>query len=223
MLRSILIGEGTAIDRPQPKSGDASESLTNWQQKIERLVVRLSEAERADTEAFLREMLQILPLVGLNAFEVPKVVAAPMAHTADGGTIAQSKGELDTIIVPAQKVMDLKRSFWVRTLGGQFALAEACCRRSNISPLIKANLSRRLLTLRQLPVLSRTVMAENTNLFFRSQPRPLGQFRSEALHQERCKDRVIQHTKSFKRRRLCRISWERFSVGLDRGWGLTSC
>jgi hypothetical protein len=44
---------------------------------------QLSEAERADTEAFLREMLQILPLVGLNAFEVPKVVAAPMAHTAD--------------------------------------------------------------------------------------------------------------------------------------------
>jgi hypothetical protein len=43
MLRSILIGEGTAIDRPQPKSGDASESLTNWQQKIERLVVRLTQ------------------------------------------------------------------------------------------------------------------------------------------------------------------------------------
>jgi hypothetical protein len=65
---------------------------------------QLSEAEKADTEAFLREMLQILPLVGLNAFEVAKVVAAPMAHSLDAGApAARSKGELDTIIVPAQK------------------------------------------------------------------------------------------------------------------------
>jgi hypothetical protein len=65
---------------------------------------QLSEAEKADTEAFLREMLQILPLVGLNAFEAAKVVAAPMAHSLEGGAqAAHSKGELDTIIVPAQK------------------------------------------------------------------------------------------------------------------------
>ena len=65
--------------------------------------VGLSEAERADTEAFLREVLQILPLVGLRAFEIPKPVvtpqAAPTPPTSEGG----SKGVLDTIIVPAQQ------------------------------------------------------------------------------------------------------------------------
>src|SRR5277367_5271761 len=32
----------------------------------------LSEAERSDTQGFLREILQILPLVALRAFEIPK-------------------------------------------------------------------------------------------------------------------------------------------------------
>lgn len=49
-------------------------------------------------------MLQILPLVGLNAFETAKVVAAPMAHSVEAGAVvARPKGEPDTIIVPAQK------------------------------------------------------------------------------------------------------------------------
>ena len=34
----------------------------------------LSEAEKADTQGFLKEILQILPLVGLRAFEYPKAV-----------------------------------------------------------------------------------------------------------------------------------------------------
>jgi hypothetical protein len=62
----------------------------------------LSEAEKADMQAFLREMLQILPLVGLNAFEIPKPVAEPMARSADAGAKGTSD-EPDTIIVPAQK------------------------------------------------------------------------------------------------------------------------
>lgn len=37
----------------------------------------MSEAEKADTRAFLKEILQILPLVGLRAFEFPKAVAVP--------------------------------------------------------------------------------------------------------------------------------------------------
>ena len=53
-------------------------------------------------QAFLREMLQILPLVGLNAFEIPKPVAEPMARSADAGAKGTSD-EPDTIIVPAQK------------------------------------------------------------------------------------------------------------------------
>ena len=39
----------------------------------------LSEAEKADTQAFLREMLQILPLVGLRVFEASRAVAVPWA------------------------------------------------------------------------------------------------------------------------------------------------
>ena len=60
----------------------------------------LSEAEKADTQAFLKEMLQILPLVGLRVFEYPKAVATPKATDTHG--IAVSHG-LDTVIVPAQK------------------------------------------------------------------------------------------------------------------------
>jgi hypothetical protein len=60
---------------------------------------QLSEAERADTQAFLREMLQILPLIGLTCFEKPKTIAAPMAKS-DSQT--SGSDEPDTIIVPAQ-------------------------------------------------------------------------------------------------------------------------
>lgn len=62
----------------------------------------LSEAEKADTRAFLKEILQILPLVGLRAFEIPKAVAAP--HAVDPVSAPQPKSaKNDTIIVPAQK------------------------------------------------------------------------------------------------------------------------
>jgi hypothetical protein len=62
----------------------------------------LSEAEKADTQGFLKEILQILPLVGLRAFEFPKAVASPIASDP-----TENKKPLtiksDTIIVPAQK------------------------------------------------------------------------------------------------------------------------
>ena len=63
----------------------------------------MSEAERADMQAFLREMLQILPLVGLNAFEFPRPVAEPMVKPSDASQVKAAPGELDTIVVPAQK------------------------------------------------------------------------------------------------------------------------
>jgi len=63
----------------------------------------LSEAERADTEAFLTEVLQILPLVGLRAFEIPKAVATPQTALVEETVQASTeKGQLDTMIVPAQ-------------------------------------------------------------------------------------------------------------------------
>jgi hypothetical protein len=59
----------------------------------------LSEAERSDTEGFLREILQILPLVGLRAFEVPKAVVEP--HKEAPSAKPTSSTELNTVIVPA--------------------------------------------------------------------------------------------------------------------------
>lgn len=61
----------------------------------------LSEAEKADTRAFLREILQILPLVGLRAFEIPQPVALPQVNAAPTGSTPADKP--DTIVVPAQK------------------------------------------------------------------------------------------------------------------------
>lgn len=58
----------------------------------------LSEADKADTQAFLKEILQILPLMNLRVFEEPK----PIIPTTDlqGDT---SKDTIDTIVVPAQE------------------------------------------------------------------------------------------------------------------------
>jgi hypothetical protein len=62
----------------------------------------LTEAEKADIQAFLKEILQILPLVGLRAFEFPKPVAVPKATTADSVSKPHTH-KPDTVIVPAQK------------------------------------------------------------------------------------------------------------------------
>ncbi len=64
----------------------------------------LSEAEKADTRAFLKEILQILPLVGLRAFEVPRAVAVPHAVDPGSAPLQMPRGASpDTIVVPAQK------------------------------------------------------------------------------------------------------------------------
>jgi hypothetical protein len=62
----------------------------------------LTEAEKADTQGFLKEILQILPLVGLRAFEFPKPVATPKTSPAEALQPRPSKTP-DTIIVPAQR------------------------------------------------------------------------------------------------------------------------
>ena len=62
----------------------------------------LSEAEKADTQGFLKEIFQILPLVGFRALESAKTVGKPSipftAHEAQSNT-----SQSDTIIVPAKK------------------------------------------------------------------------------------------------------------------------
>jgi len=61
----------------------------------------LSESEKADTQGFLKEILQILPLVGLRAFEIPKPVVAPRVTSQEPASPTQS--QKDTIVVPAQR------------------------------------------------------------------------------------------------------------------------
>ncbi|MEL7406668.1 MAG: GIY-YIG nuclease family protein, partial [Cyanobacteria bacterium J06558_2] len=62
----------------------------------------LSEPEKADVRKFLKEIYQILPLLGLQVFEIPKPVAEPKATDL---TLANSANEAikDTVIVPAQR------------------------------------------------------------------------------------------------------------------------
>lgn len=62
----------------------------------------LTEAEKADTRGFLNEILQVLPLVGLRAFEFPKTVAAPAAVDPGASSITNTTTP-DTLVVPARE------------------------------------------------------------------------------------------------------------------------
>ena len=63
---------------------------------------RLTEAEKADTKAFLKEILQILPLVNVRVFETINPVATPHATLPSGQSGSNNVGN-DTIVVPARK------------------------------------------------------------------------------------------------------------------------
>jgi hypothetical protein len=62
----------------------------------------LSESDRADTQGFLREMLRILPLLGVRVFEKPSPVASP-GTDSPSPSIATPTDARDTVIVPAQE------------------------------------------------------------------------------------------------------------------------
>lgn len=61
----------------------------------------LMESEKADTRAFLNEMVRLLPIVGLHVFETPRI--APPAAMAAAGLVPDTKDVKDTIVVPAQR------------------------------------------------------------------------------------------------------------------------
>jgi hypothetical protein len=65
---------------------------------------KLSESERADTEGFLRELLRILPLLGVGLFQKPEPVAVPGSGGVPTPPIgpAVPSDERDTVIVPAR-------------------------------------------------------------------------------------------------------------------------
>jgi len=62
---------------------------------------RLSELDRADTDGFLREMLRILPLLGVRVFEKATPVATPGNEPV--ALIEKRTDTKDTVIVPAQE------------------------------------------------------------------------------------------------------------------------
>lgn len=61
----------------------------------------LSESERADTKAFLLEILRILPLLGVRAFEPPVPAATVGQLRATAVAPGTNTDERDTIVVPA--------------------------------------------------------------------------------------------------------------------------
>jgi hypothetical protein len=63
----------------------------------------MSESEKADTQAFLKEILQILPLLGLRELEPHMVVADPdIPQTAEQRQLTLQT-ENDTVVVPAKR------------------------------------------------------------------------------------------------------------------------
>lgn len=86
----------------------------------------LSESDIADCEGFLREIVQILPLVGVRVFERPRPVAVPGEDQGTGPKQVDSAGPdvgIDTIIVPARKegferVFIGEHQWWAVRIGG---------------------------------------------------------------------------------------------------------
>ena len=63
----------------------------------------LSEWERADTEGFLREMLRILPLLGVRVFEKPTPVIVAGKDVQSDSSPGSGSDKRDTVVVPAQE------------------------------------------------------------------------------------------------------------------------
>jgi len=60
----------------------------------------LNEADKADTNAFLKEILKIIPLVGLRAFEVPRAIVSTEIAVSSNTPLFVG---YDTIVVPSIK------------------------------------------------------------------------------------------------------------------------
>lgn len=88
-LEHALIQRATAAGRSRLDNGNAPQEPA------------LSESEKADTKKFLKEVLQILPLVGLRVFEVPQAVVSPKASSKGAKSGIRGVEQLDTIVVPA--------------------------------------------------------------------------------------------------------------------------
>jgi len=103
-----FVSKGTALNRAHTtwlehalidRASEAKQcNLDNNQRPKE---PQLSEWERADTNGFLNEMLRILPLLGMRAFEKPRPI--DLADHIQPDLTSESQADTrDTIIVPAQ-------------------------------------------------------------------------------------------------------------------------
>jgi hypothetical protein len=91
--------------------------------------ITLPPADEADSAVFLKEILQILPLLGVHAFEERRPIVAPSVEQESATSYASSKNSFqDTIIVPTGDPDDsegfskyfLEEKYWfpVRISGG---------------------------------------------------------------------------------------------------------
>ena len=90
-LEYALVKRALAVNRCIMENGNSPQELG------------LSEAEQADTQGFLREILQILPLVGLRAFETPTAIATPHTPPSQASANPAAADQQDTVIVPARQ------------------------------------------------------------------------------------------------------------------------
>ncbi len=63
----------------------------------------LSHSDKSDTNAFLKEILQILPLVGLRAFEAPRTISVNSKSENQSTSSQDHNSTYDTVIVPAME------------------------------------------------------------------------------------------------------------------------
>jgi len=63
----------------------------------------LSEAEEATVQTYAKHVMQILPLVGITAFEEKKIIKPKQQKTTPKGDWRTNKDMWDTVIVPAKK------------------------------------------------------------------------------------------------------------------------
>jgi len=88
-LEYALIGKAVSTARCHMENGQTQQEPP------------LDEQDKANCRNFLKEILQILPLVGVHAFEKTKAVSTPATKSADAD-VKTSPSILDTVIVPAQ-------------------------------------------------------------------------------------------------------------------------
>jgi uncharacterized protein len=145
-LRSKLINAGAVIDRPLPKTGDASPHLTDWQQKIALLIHRLTDGVPVDvaernTEQHARWLLayildwhrreekaawwEYFRLCDLSAEDLREERAALSGLTFAGAVGGTAKAPIHRYSFPLQDT-DLRGDEDLRSLGGaRFGKVEA--------------------------------------------------------------------------------------------------